>query len=68
MAFILYNGGAKLLIGIDSYLPDKNDTLCFSLFAFGLNNFIPFLRFECEKFLMKVASTLSTRLLTYKEM
>lgn len=48
------------------YLPEKNVTACFSLFAFGLNDFIPSLRFEFEKFCMKVASALSKRLVTYK--
>lgn len=55
---------AKNRISID-HLPEKNVTRCFSLFAFGLNDFMPSLRFEFEKFLMKVASTLSRRRVTY---
>ena len=47
------------------HVPEKNVTLCLSLLAFGLNNFIPSLWFDFEKFLMNVVSTLSRRPVTY---
>lgn len=48
------------------YLPDMNVIRCFSLLCFGRNIFMPSLRFDCEKCLMKVVSTLSRRLVTYR--
>lgn len=46
-------------------LPEKNVTLCFSFLNFGLSDFMPSLRFNLEKYLMKASSTLSKRQATY---
>lgn len=48
-------------------LPKKYVTLCLSLLALGLKISIPFLWFPFAKCLMKVASTLSTSLVTCRE-
>lgn len=47
-------------------LPVENVVLCLSLFAVGLKMLIPLLRFEFEKCLMNVASTLSMTFVTYE--
>lgn len=46
------------------FLPIENVILCVSFFLLGLKMFIPLLRFEFEKCLMKITSTLSISLLT----
>lgn len=45
--------------------PEKNVTLCFSFLNFGLSDFMPSLRLNLEKYLMKASSTLSKRHATY---